>query len=293
LGLQLNLANAALSVPDTGLGDASAAMTLDNPVYGPGARSGFLRLRLNADFGHLAYAGELTRANVAMAKGSALTENGAYNYTTDGDGFKTPKLPYTPTITEITASYTTTLGAPARFYHVAPFGQAPREATGESLLPPLDYEAALFVGVEGFAAPARLSLLVQVANGSGDPLLALPTLDFRYLAGDDWTAFAEQEVDDKTGNLAASAVLGLALPEDADTLHGLMPSGLHWVRIAAPVDAAAVNSLLAVEAQAARAVFADRANDPQFLATPLAAGTLAKLQQPDPKVKKVRQPFAG
>jgi hypothetical protein len=293
LGLQLNIAKPTLTAPSISLIDGAAEMTLDNPVYGPGARRGFMKLELNADFGHAAYPGELTRATVAMAKGTVLAENPSYNYTTDLDGFKTPKLPYTPTITEITASYTTTAGAPAQFYHVAPFGQAPRAAVGEALLPPLDYEAALFVGVADFVAPARLSLLVQVANGSGDPRLEVPQLDFRYLVGDAWTVFLEQEVDDKTGNFAASAVLGLALPEAADTAHGLMPTGLHWLRIAAPQNSAAVNSLIAVEAQAVRAAFVDQGNDPQFLATPLPANTIARLQMPDPKVKKLRQPFAS
>jgi hypothetical protein len=54
-----------------------------------------------------------------------------------------------------------------------------------------------------------------------------------------------------------------------------------------------VNSLIAVEAQAVRASFADRNNDPQFLAAPLPPETIAKLTLPDPKVKKLRQPFAS
>jgi hypothetical protein len=296
LGLQFQLAKPMLTTPDTSLIDGAAEMTLDNPVYGPGARRGFLKLELNADFGHAAYAGELTRATIAMANSFftySFAQDPDYNYDENEDSRFTPKLPYTPAITEVTASYTTTLGAPARFYHVAPFGQAAREAAGASLLPPLDYEAALFVGVEDFEAPARLSLLMQVANGSGDPLLEVPELAFHYLAGDSWTALLEQEVDDKTGNLAASAVLGLALPEAADSEHGLMPSGLHWLRLAAPQNAAAVNSLIAVEAQAVRASFADRNNDPQFLAAPLPPETIAKLVLPDPKVKKLRQPFAS
>lgn len=283
-----------LNATEENLIDGNAAMTLENPDYRPGLRNGFLKLELGADFAHEAYPGELTRATVAMAQGiDDMALSSLYNYMTDASGYETPKLPYTPTIREIGANYVTTLGAPSTFYHVAPFGQAPRAAEGASLLPPLDYEAALFIGVEDFEAPARLSLLMQVANGSGDPLLEVPELAFHYLAGDEWKAFLEQEVDDKTGNLAASAVLGLALPETTDDDHGLMPSGLHWVRLAAPQNAAAVNSLMAVEAQAVRASFAERSNDPQFLATPLPPETIAKLAVPDPKVKKLRQPFAS
>lgn len=290
----IDLSHAVLTLPDLSPAGTGAEMTLADPAFGRGFRTGFLRLELGADFGHEAYPAELTRATVAMARGiTNLGLDSAYNYAPDPDGYQTPKLPYTPTIREITASYRTTADAPSRLYHVAPFGQAAVAPAGTSLLPPMDYEAALFVGVDGFAAPARLSLLVQVANGSGDPLLEVPPLDLRYLVGDAWTAFAEQEVDDKTGSFAASAVLGLALPAAADADHSLMPSGLHWVRIAAPSNAAAVNSLIAVEAQAARALFADRGNDPQLLAEPLAAGTVTRLTRPDPKIRKVRQPFVS
>lgn len=295
--LKIDQQSALLNATAEDIIDGSAAMTLENPDYRPGARNGFLKLELGADFAHEAYPGELTRATIAMANSlfgyNFNKDDVRYNYEKNKDDRFVPKLPYTPVIRDIAANYVTTLGAPARFYHVAPFGQAPREAVGAGLLPPLDYEAALFVGIEDFEAPARLSLLVQVANGSGDPLLEVPELSFHYLAGDDWKVFLEQEVDDKTGNLAASAVLGLALPEAAGSEHGLMPSGLHWLRLAAPQNAAAVNSLMAVEAQAVRASFAERGNDPQFLAAPLPPETIAKLAVSDPKVKKLRQPFAS
>lgn len=293
LPLKLGAASPSLAVPGLNLSDGAAEMTLENPVYGPASNTGFLRLELGEDFGHVAYPAELTRAMVSMATGGAFTADAAINYNSDPDGHLTPKLPYTPVIRSINASYGTTIDPPARFYHVAPFGQVEHASSGAALLPSLDFEAALFVGVEDFEAPARLSLLVQVANGSGDPLLEVPELAFATLAGDNWKTLIEQEVDDKTSSFAASAVLGLTLPDAADTDHGLMPSGFHWLRVAAPQNAAAVNSLIAIEAQAARAAFDDEDNDPQFLTTPLPAATIAKLVVPDPKIKKIRQPFAS
>jgi len=293
LPLTLNAPSPSLAVPSLNLSDSTAEMTQEKPVYGPASKNGFLRLELGEGFGHRAYPAELTRAMVSTARGVAFTENTNYNYTTDADGFKAPKEPYTPVIREITASYGTTNDAPAQFYQVAPFGQVEYDSSGATLLPPLDFEASLYLGVEKFESPARLSLLAQVANGSGDPLLEVPQLAFARLTGDTWTPMIEQEVDDKTQSFAASAVLGLAIPEDADTDHGLMPTGFHWLRITASQNAAAVNSLIGIEAQAARAAFHDQGNDPQFLAAPLPAETIAKLVTPDPKIKKIRQPFAS
>lgn len=300
--LKLNKASPTLSVGNATLFDGMAEMKLEDPVYSVASRNGFIRVELGNHFGHQDYPAELTRATIAMA-----SEKMKFNLELDlpsdehakgtvepaEDGTAAPKPPYTPTIREITASYGTTGEGATHFFHVAPFGQALLEAEGATLLPPLDYEAALFVGIENFEGPARLSLLAQVANGSGDPLLEVPELAFDYLAGDTWKAFAEQDVDDKTGNFASSAVLGFALPQEADARHELMPDGLHWLRISAAQNAAAVNSLIAIEAQAVRAQFQDRGNDPQFLAKPLPPGTISKLAVPDPRIKKTRQPFAS
>ena len=293
LSLNLDQASPDWDVPDVGLADPSAAMSLDDPVYGAESRSGFIRLELGGDFGHRAYPSELTRATIAIANQTAIVEDTSFNYTTNPDSYAVPNEPFTPTLREITARYVTVEDTPAYFYHVAPFGQAERVVDTDSLLPALDYEAALFAGIQDFESPARLQLLAQVANGSGDPLLEVPELQFHFLAGDQWQAFLAQDVDDKSDNLAASAVLGLALPKAADLDHRLMPGGLHWIRISVARNAAAVNSLLDLRAQGARAEFSDRGNDPQFLSQPLAAGTIGKLAVPETRIKQVEQPFAS
>lgn len=296
VGLSLGTDAPMIPLPEPGLTGGAAEMITEPLVFGPSSTTGFIRLDLSADFGHAKHIDEVTRANIAMARDEPLDRRSVYNYDDLALGFVkdqwVPKAPYTPVAKEISLAYTTPAGPPARFFHVAPNGQDERPADPGPLLPEIDYEAALFVGIANFESPARLSLLAQVANGTGDPLLELPALQFSYLAGDDWATFDEADVDDKTGGFAASAVLGLALPEAADALHARMPSGLHWVRIAAPENSAAVNSLIGLRAQAVRAIFNDRGND-QFLAEPQPAGAISKLSRPDPKVKKVEQPFAS
>ena len=48
-----------------------------------------------------------------------------------------------------------------------------------------------------------------------------------------------------------------------------------------------------VDAQALRATFVDGGNDPAFLETPLAAGSISKLQVPDPAIKGLSQPYVS
>ena len=50
--------------------------------------------------------------------------------------------------------------------------------------------------------------------------------------------------------------------------------------------------VILVAAQAFKATFIDKGNDPAFPAKVLPAGTISKLDQPDAAVKKIIQPFS-
>jgi hypothetical protein len=271
----------------TELIDGRAAQTLDNPPLTAASLTGFLKLTLPHGFGHAEYPAENARALIAYA-----SEDVSY---TPSSGVNSaggmPLLPYLPMLTRLEARYTSRRETAATLRHLHPFGASAR--AGRRLFPDMPFEGALLIGVADFAAPARLTLLVQVADGSGDPLRAAPPLDVHYLEGDTWRAFEDRDVDDKTQNFASSGILGLNVPEAADTAHASLPPGLHWFRISAPADADALNRLLSVDAQAARAIFVDQGNDPAFLETPLPAGTISKLLVPDLAIKKVRQPYAS
>lgn len=268
--------------------DGLTEQTLENQPLVATSLNGFARLRLPLDFGHTAFVRENTRALIGLSGGTPYTATTGVNVTTQN----LPREPYNSLITRLEAAYATTRDPVEDFTLLHPFGLSDGTSDGR-LFPASPFEGALLIGVKDFAAPARLTLLVQVADGSGDPLKQAPQLQFHYLHGDAWLALDEQDIDDKTGNFSSSGVLGLNLPEAADTAHRVLPAGLHWIRIAATQDAAALNRLLSVDAQAARASFVDNDNDPAFLATPLPAGSISKLATPELAIKKVTQPYSS
>jgi hypothetical protein len=280
---------------DIDIAPGDGPMMLEDPPFRPDSRAGYLRLKLRNGFGHERHMSEQTRAMVSMANpwSAAFIENGAFNYREEPDGSKLPRDPFTPTLTALTLSYRTQAGPPATFYHVCPYGVAARASEDSPLLPPLDHEAALYLGIDGFEAPARLTLHVQVASGTGDPLLSLPVLAVHALAADDWVALAPQAVDDKTGGFAASAIMGLAVPREANRDHSVLPGGRHWLRLSVPDRAAALNDILSITAQAVRATHLTPEADPIFAASPLPPGTIKKLASPDPAIKGAAQPYAG
>src|SRR5262249_3091111 len=160
----------------------------------------FVRLKLPYDFGHADYVVENTRALIGMSGGAAYTPRSGINTFTPASGAGAlPRQPYTAIITPLEAAYATSRDPVQGSALLHPF--RPSDGTPDRrLFPAFPFEGALLIGVKDFDPPARLTLLVQVSDGSGDPLKHAPDLQFAYLDGDDWTVFDPQDVDDKTND---------------------------------------------------------------------------------------------
>lgn len=240
-----------------------------------------------------------------------------------GDEPIKPKPPTGPWMTELTLDYTTDeqmialdstdsgiwRNRQAFFFHLAPFGHCEQHPILNSmrkvyLIPGFRFqqnhdeimsEAEFYIGLTGLEPPQNLSLLFQVADGTAGPLTIKPDphIHWSYLRGNEWVAFKTDEVEDGTSGLLNSGIIRFALPNDADNNNSILPPGRHWLRAAVASHSEAVCRLQAVAAQALRATFNDRSNDPGFSAKPLKAGTISKLERPDAAVKKIEQPFSS
>ncbi|MGH1437188.1 MAG: baseplate J/gp47 family protein [Lewinella sp.] len=279
----------------------------NNQPYSNQATSGFLRFSLSGDWGHAKY----PLALAAYAKGT-------------GADPALPKSLYDPQLLDVELDYTATqeitLNNPAaykdltaEFFHLHPFGEAEKQPTAgpTALLPMLvsQYNTSTpdgpvnnvgkdggewLIGVEGLQAPQVLSLLIQVAAGTADPLLAKPKPHLRwwYLRQNEWVPFTEREISDGTQGLLQSGLVRLSIPADINEDNTLLPTGKAWLCATVETAVDAVNQIVGVYAQGMAVAMIDNQNDPQLGALPLPAGTIAKLRQAVGAVKKVAQPYA-
>lgn len=270
-----------------------------NEPYGTQSRHGFVRLRLDAGFGQDTYAIDLADSIVKKTT--------------------RPTAPVIPTIRSLTLSYEAAQtisfdpsatneasGEPGHFFHVGPFGHAEQHppTTGTrtvTLLPRFTTddgakaEAELCLGITGLCPPQNLALLVQVVDGTANPLAAKPPrhVQWSYLRDNQWVPFSSDAVDDRTDGLLESGVVTLAVPADASDDNTILPFGRHWVRAVVHTASDAVCRLLLVAAQGMRATYTDAGNDPSFPAKMLPPGAISKLAQPDAAIKALTQPFAS
>lgn len=276
-----------------------------NEFYGTRSTHGYLRLKLRSDFG-------LKQHQIDLV-----------DYLTNPDENSNPgSPPVAPVAAAVTAEYyaqasldlsTAATGAfearKGQFFHVTPFGEAEQHPSlsggaATSLFPQFAFvrdninwpsEAEFYIGISALAPPQDLSLLFQVVDGTANPLAEKPNphIHWSFLADDRWIAFESTAVADSSGELLNAGIVRLSVPREATADNTLMTGGLYWVRAAVHERSDAVCRLQLVAAQALDAGFTDRGNAPGFGATPLPAGTIAKLVEPSSAVKGISQPFAS
>lgn len=255
----------------------------------------YLQLDLTPiDFGHDAYpalAAQWSRKLAVGLASKALTEDQAVAYRVDA--------PYTPTIKRLSVAYRAAIELDAtapqlgadRLLHVHPFGAAPLDPSAPRLFPAYADAGELYIGLRDLDAPQRLSLLLQLADGTSDPDLARVPVRWSVLDGDRWVDLADGVQFDSTRGLINSGTVELALPKVAAS--GRMPGDRYWLRLAIAGDVRSVCDIVAIHAQAVMLRFDDRGNAPDHYGQPLPVGSLDRLLDPDPRIAGVEQPYTS
>jgi hypothetical protein len=254
------------------------------------------------DFGHGLYPA------LAAAKAQQLAiALSAANKPSPGDTTYQVDPPYTPTLKKLTVDYSAQREYPtagelpdgAELLHVHPFGvsrilPAPPGERGTlskapTLFPRYASAGELYIGLADTDLPQRLSLLVQLAEGTSDPELAPGALRWQILNGDGWIDLVVRQ--DATAGFLQSGIVVLDLPAVAPGRW--LPAGLTWLRVTIERDAASVCDCVDLHAQAVMATFLDQGNAADHYATPLAPGSLKALVRPDARVAAIEQPYSS
>ena len=270
------------------IGRAIAPQSME--LFDTGCNRGYIKLELNSpDFQHGNYVTALTR--VAMAQSQLSISP-----------------PYTPVIKSLKLGYKSSQSFEPEvehYFHLHPFGFSKAEFQN-GVMPMLpgfysrsdgdevDHEGEFYIGVEGLEPRQNLSILFQVAEGSGIPELALPEIHWSYLSNNQWLPFEDGQIcSDSTRGLIASGIITFDVPKAATNSNTVLPEGFHWIRAAVRENSSALCDMVKVAAQAVRAsrIIAQEADGESIDA--LAAGTISKLKVSNSAIKSISQPFAS
>jgi hypothetical protein len=239
---------------------------LDLPEYNIALQRGFVRLKLEENFFHAAYARSLTTgAILESAKGDSA------------DGSSLPLEPFTPALKNVSLSYasseTIDINMPLiattpiteiyeEFFHILPFGYkqiginaTPPAQQSIVIAPQYSYvipqnplkeftQGNLYIGLKDALPEQKVNILFQILDGTGDNRVAPPDIEWSYLVNNEWIAFKPFEIQDHTRadessrkSLLKSGIIEFSLPK-AITSKGttILNSNLLWIRAVAHED---------------------------------------------------------
>lgn len=279
--------------------------------YSPTLKRGFLVFHLaETDFLHKAYPQALAYYALSAPQEAHLLNP-----------------PYTPAVNGISLEYCSeqVISGPEnegvdRFYHLLPFNghkEVSLRVPARRLVYPYNphdrqdpkadpvaqvpYATGnLYIGLDKLVPGSALSLLFRIAAGTErDPEALPPRIVWSWLGPDnEWQPFGPGQVlRDETRGLTRSGMVQFAVPTAAVKGTTMLPGQHYWLRAAAVEEAdtkrmaAALPSLMGIDAQAVRARFANHDNDLSHLAQPLPANTIGSLLESRAEVRKVTQPL--
>ncbi|WP_271765138.1 baseplate J/gp47 family protein [Aquimarina algiphila] len=213
-------------------------------------------------------------------------------------------LPYQPKLKKLGVSYIACADITAdvqsskstnKIWHIHPFGyDLISPGNKANLIPVYTDEGSLYLGIDQLKAPQILSILFQMAEGSADPDIQKPELQWSYIRNNEWVVITPSGIlEDTTNGLVNTGIVKIKIPADATTGGTLMPNDLHWIKICVFKDINGVSDTIDIRSQVLSATLSGIEVDPTHFENPLSIDTITEVLNPIREVAKITQPFTS
>ncbi len=211
-------------------------------------------------------------------------------------------LPYKPRIKEFVFNYTVseTINLATRtgekntveIFKVQPYGYTKKDKGVISFSSLKSHQGFVYIGFDTVEPQDGLSFLIQLEEGTANPLLEPATITWNYLSNNKWENFEQNDLGDETYSLTQSGLVAITVPEFKVDTNTRLPENLFWVRISVS-NIQAISKFLGIHVQAFKAVLADfEGIGTEFLEnTP--KETITKSYKAINGVKKIIQPYSS
>lgn len=171
------------------------------------------------------------------------------------------------------------------------------DAFDSYLVPKYCQGGDLFIGLKNAEAEQTVSLLIQVLEGSENPLVdsfeANEEVHWSVLCNNGWKDLKENIVTNNTENFLSSGIIQISLPKESNQDNTLLPENMIWLRAKIHKTYDAVCKVMDIHTQAVLAKFENNDNELSHLESGLPAKTIKKLMTRVPQVKSLSQPYTS
>lgn len=224
------------------------------------------------------------------------------NFITASKAEGSTALPYVPNILDISFEYTTAFSeftvsntassGSSKLFQIYPKGYSTIKGNRIHLLPSYTNEGELYLGIKNMQGGNSLNLLFQVADGTANPRQEAIDLSWKYLLGQEWRDFENNNIHDATNGLTQSGIVTLNSPYDLKLNEQTeWPSDCWWIKIEASTRIDAVCKVIGIHNQALKASLVDYESQGTDFIEHTEQGTISKLKAANPHIKKINQPY--
>ena len=286
--------------------ESQPTMEFDNRT-----RTGFLKLEVTAPsmgFGHGQFPNLFSEAVVA----NSANTSGVLSK--EKEKTPIPKEPLAPQLRSISLNYKASAklfmnpdqvsqnerNSNDKIFHLHPYGNLTIFHSGLPqqkifLLPQYDEEGYLLLGLEGLSAPMELSLYFELRANLQNVINynTVPQTNWRYLVGDEWKAFDENDIIfDGTNNFSTSGIIKLNISAEMDLQHSFLPSGRFWLSVSAPEHTDVLSKVVFIKTNAAKVEWKKHKEGAEWQEN-IPAKTISGFLSTRTDVNSVVQPFAS
>ncbi|NMM48469.1 baseplate J/gp47 family protein [Marinigracilibium pacificum] len=274
-----------------------------------GTQRGFIRLELvnpRNGFGHDVYPAILSEVTIENSRTGLLKNK-------EKSKLEVPKKPYTPQVSSLSLNYEASSAISlvdrskrdakkqndaGQLFYLHPHGEnliyPDNAAQTTNLLPGLEFEGALLIGLSGLRTPQLLNLFIEMIDeytisSEIDP----PEVEWSYLSNDKWYTLAPSKIlRDETNRFLKTGIITLELPTDISTGNSILDPDLFWIRAAAVKNAEVASSLLSAGTQVITASLSpESVLEDDYLEHPLPAFTVKRSVNNIEGIQRITQPL--
>ncbi len=179
--------------------------------------------------------------------------------------------------------------------HIHPFGYNTLNISEKpNILPRYEDEGTLYIGISKLQLPQIISILFQMAEGSANPDITKPELQWSYLRDNDWIELKTSDIlSDSTNGFINTGIIKINIPSDATTGGTLMPDTLHWLKVSVTNNIDGVSDTIDIRSQVISATLSSVTVDASHFETPLASETITESLISIPEIAKINQPYTS
>ena len=224
------------------------------------------------------------------------------NTTTGTISTTSKQLPYKPRIKEFVFNYTVSetidltnidiVNNPVEIFKIFPYGFAKQQA-GVLYFSNLNAnEGFIYLGFDTVSPQDGLNFLIQLEDGTANPLLEPASISWQYLSDNKWIELNQNAIGDETYSLTQSGLVAVTVPEFNAIKNTMLPSNLFWLRISVS-NIQAICKFFGVHVQAFKAVLFDFEKAGTVFLENTPKETITKSYKAINGIKKVVQPYTS